>query len=420
MTSTGHASSRALKSEGPENVARRQPGMAEFIVLMSLVTSVTAVSIDTLLPALGAIGRDLGVVDANDTQFVITLFIFGMVFGEMVFGPISDAVGRKRAIIAGLVIYCAGAVVAMTAQSMALILIGRIIQGIGAAGPKIASRALIRDRYEGDAMGRILSFIFMVFIFIPMLAPALGQLVIAIADWRAIFVVYLGLSAIVALWLGLRQPETLPTQRRIPFSFWAILRNARLILGRRRIVAYTVAVGFIFGAFLLYLSTAQALFLDLYDISDRFPLYFAGLAAAVALASFANSQLVMRFGMARIATGALVGLIVFAIGLLAVTVAHGGVPPFAAFLGLMFAMFFCAGMLFGNLNALAMQSLGNVAGIGASLVASVSSLMAVLVSVAVGRFYDGTAIPLSAGFLVAGIGGLALVLAAGTGRTDAI
>src|SRR3546814_10933002 len=106
----------------------------------------------------------------------------------------------------------------MEAETLEQILIGRVIQGIGCAGPKIAARALIRDQYEGRAMARILSFIFMVFIIVPMLAPALGQLVLAVADWRAIFLVFLALAAVVALWLGLRQPENLEPARRIPFS----------------------------------------------------------------------------------------------------------------------------------------------------------------------------------------------------------
>ncbi len=399
---------------------RKQLGTPEFVALFSLITAVTAISIDAMLPALRAIGEAFDVANANDTQLVVTLFFLGMVFGELVFGPLSDAIGRKRALLIGLLIYGAGTVIAMTAQSMTMILAGRIIQGIGASGPKIASRALIRDRFEGDAMARIMSFIFMVFILVPMVAPALGQLVLTVASWRAIFLMYLLLAVFVALWLGIRQPETLPPERRIRFSLRTILRNARLIVGHRRVMAYTVAVGFVFGAFLLYLSTAQAIFFDLYGIGDGFPLYFAILAAGIGAASFANGQLVMRWGMRRLTIAGLAGLILFDCGLLAVGLVYGGVPPFAAFMGLCFLMFSCAGMLFGNLNALAMQSLGNVAGIGASMVAAVSSLVAVVLSVAIGRFYDETILPMAVGFVFSGCAALALVLAARTGRVDQI
>lgn len=383
----------------------------EFVVLFSLTTSLIALSIDAMLPALKAIGEDLAVVDANDTQFIITLFIFGMVFGEIFFGPLSDAVGRKRAILAGLAIYAAGAVISMTAGSLEMILLGRFVQGIGVSGPKIASRALIRDLYQGEAMARIMSFIMMVFILTPMLAPALGQLVLTLADWRAIFFAFLALAALVGAWLQLRQPETLPPARRLAFSPGTIFANARLILRHGPVMAYTFSAGFIFGALLLYLSTSQALFLDLYDIEETFPLYFAILALAIGFASFSNSQLVMRLGMRPLALGALTGLIVFGSALLGVTVAYDGVPPFPAFMALCFMVFFCNGLLFGNLNALAMQSLGRVAGLGASIVSSVSSLVAVVLAIAVGRFYDQTAVPLALGFIAAGAASLTLVLA---------
>lgn len=392
----------------------------EFVALFSLTTSLIALSIDTILPAQRAIGHALAVTDPNDTQLIVTLFIFGMVFGELFFGPLSDAIGRKRAILVGLAVYAAGTVVAMTAGTLEQILLGRVIQGIGVSGPKIASRALIRDQFEGAAMARIMSFIMMVFILVPMLAPALGQAILALADWRAIFLVFLALAATVALWLQLRQPETLPPPRRIAFSVATILLNGRLIVRHGKVMAYTFAAGFLFGALLLYLSTVQAIFLDLYGVGDRFALYFAFLALAIGIASFSNSQLVHRFGMHRLAITALLGLVLFSATLLAVALSFGGVPPFAVFMGLCFAAFFCNGLLFGNINALAMQSLGRVAGLGASMVSSVSSLVAVMLSVAVGRFYDQTVVPLACGFLLAAVVSLVLVLAAHRSRAGAV
>jgi MFS transporter, DHA1 family, multidrug resistance protein len=384
----------------------------EFVALFSLTTSLIALSIDTILPAQRAIGHALAVADANDTQLIVTLFIFGMVFGELLFGPISDAIGRKRAILLGLAIYAVGSVVAMTAGSLEQILVGRVIQGIGVSGPKIASRALVRDQFEGNAMARIMSFIMMVFILVPMLAPALGQAILAVADWRAIFIVFLFLAAVVAVWLQLRQPETLAPARRIPFSFATILANGRLITRHPKVMAYTFAAGFIFGALLLYLSIAQAIFLDLYHVGDRFALYFAFLALGIGVASFSNSQLVHRYGMHRLAVCALAGLALTSAALLAVAKAYGGVPPLPLFMALGFVTFFCCGLLFGNVNALGMQSLGRVAGLGASVMSSVSSLVAVVLSVVAGRFYDQTVMPLAAGFLVAGVAALVLVLAA--------
>jgi MFS transporter, DHA1 family, multidrug resistance protein len=394
--------------------------LPEFVALFSLTTSLTALSIDAMLPALRDIGLALSVSDAKDTQLVVTLFIFGMVFGEMFFGPISDAIGRKRAILAGLALFAVGAVVSMTAGTLDQVLLGRVIQGIGCAGPKIAARALIRDQYEGAAMARILSFIFMVFIIVPMLAPALGQLVLVVADWRAIFLVFLVLAAVVGLWLGLRQPETLHPSRRIPFSLPQLLANGALILRHGKVMAYTVALGFLFGALLVYVSTAPALFYDLYGVDETFPLYFAIIALGLGVASFFNSRLVMHYGMHRLSMIALFGLVLFAGLLLAATAAFDGVPPFGAFMALCFLAFCCNGMLFGNVNALAMQSLGRVAGLGASMVSSLSSLIAVAVSVSLGRFYDMTTFPLAAGLLLAGVVGLILVQAAHRSRAGEV
>lgn len=384
----------------------------EFVALISLTTSLTALSIDAILPALRDLGTALAVADARDTQLVVILFIFGMVFGEIFFGPLSDAIGRKKAILLGLAVFSLGAVVAMTADSLEQVLLGRIIQGIGCAGPKIAARALVRDQFAGAAMARIMSFIFMVFILVPMLAPALGQAILFVADWRAIFLVFLAIAALVAVWLSLRQPETLTPERRIPLRIGTLAANGLMILRHAKVMAYTFSAGFIFGALLLYLSTSQALFFDLYGIGETFPLYFAIFALGIGIASFFNSQLVMRLGMHRMAVTALSGLIVFGSALLGVALAYDGVPPFTAFMTLGFLAFFCNGLLFGNLNALAMQSLGRVAGLGASMISSISSLVAVGLSMAVGRFYDMTAVPLACGFILAGVVSLGLVLAA--------
>lgn len=390
----------------------RQPGLVEFVALMSTIMAMIAMSIDALLPAMGRIGAELGVANPNDTQFVITLFFLGMVLGEVVFGPVSDAIGRKPAILIGAAIYAAGTVIAMSAGSIEQLILGRIVQGIGVSGPKCASRALIRDIYRGDAMARIMSLVFMVFILVPMVAPALGQLVADSFGWRAIFAAYLVIALSTSVWLAVRQPETLPPERRIPFRLSLLIGNGLRVLRHGRVMAYTVAAGLVFGALVVYISTCQAMFSDLYGVTRRFPLYFAVLAIGVGLSSFVNSRLVMRYGMERMTLAALAAMLAFATLLGAVAAVHGGVPPFPVFMALTFLMFTCLGMLFGNLNALAMEWVGGMAGLGAALVASLSSLIAVVMSIGLGRLYDGTAAIFVAAFLIAGTGALGLTLLA--------
>lgn len=407
------ASARQIKSYKPLSTF-------EFVALFSFITSLTAASIDGMLPALGIIGDELKVADPRNTQLVVTLFVFGMVFGEFLFGPLSDAMGRRKAILLGLAIFCAGSVLAMTAQSIEVMLLGRVIQGVGVSGPKIGSRALIRDKFSGDAMARMMSYIYMAFILVPMLAPAFGQLIISVTSWRAIFFAYLLMGLIASVWLMLRQEETLIAERRIPLSFTTLAHNTWLIFKSRKVMAYIIALGFAFGALLLYLSIAQSMFQDIYGVGAKFPLYFAMLALGIGVASFANSQMVMLFGMERMSLISLSGMCVLGGGLLVVSSLYEGQPPLVWFFGFCSALLFCFSALFNNLNSLAMESLGRVAGLGTSLSSSLSSLLAVVIAMTMGRFYDLTVYPLASAFLLAGIAGIGLVLFARSGSSEAV
>lgn len=400
---------------------KKQSISFERIALYAFLTSLTALSIDAVLPALRIIETELHVEPPLSTQHIVSLFIFGMVFGELFLGPISDAIGRKRALVLGLGLYMAGTLVAMFSTSVGMIVVGRILQGIGVAGPKIATRALIRDQFEGEAMARIMSFMFVLFILVPMLAPAMGQVVLAFAGWRAIFVVYLALSVLLCIWLVARQPETLPPQSRIRFHPATLVQNGARILRSRRVTLLIVATGLVFGAHLQYLSTAADIFFDVYGVSAMFPAYFAAFAAGIGLASIVNAQVVRRFGMQAMCEGALLGLVILGLGLLSLSLVYEGKPPFVAFMAMGFVIFFCIGILFGNLNAMAMQSLGQLAGLGASLIASGSSLVAVIFAVAFGAFYNQTPMPLASGFLTTGVLGFVLVrLASGASQEPVI
>ncbi|WP_439627147.1 multidrug effflux MFS transporter [Shinella sp.] len=392
----------------------------ERIALYALLTSLTSISIDALLPGLREIGADVGAAPPLSTQHVISLFIFGMAFGELLLGPLSDAIGRKKALVLGLCVYAAGTVIAMLAGTLEMVILGRFLQGVGVSGPKIATRAMIRDQFEGDAMARVMSFMFTLFILVPMLAPALAQGLIALAGWRSVFVAYLVIAGLIGLWLMVRQPETLPAQKRIPFRPCLLFLNGRRILSNRRVTLLIVATGLVFGAQLLYLSTAGDLFFDAYGIRETFPLYFAALATAVGLASFTNARLVQRFGMDRIARAAFLGLASTGFLMLVASTLRGGRLPLAAFMVFGFAAFFAIGILFGNLNAMVMRSLGQVAGLGASLLASGSSLVATLFAVGMGNFYDGTTINLSAGFFLAGVSSLVLAQVAQGGDVSPV
>lgn len=372
----------------------------ELVALFALMMSLTALSMDAMLPAFPNIAESLAIVDYQKTQWIVSAMILGMVFGEILFGPLSDAIGRKKSILLGISIYIIGSVVALSASSIEVFLLGRMIQGFGVAGPKIASRALIRDMYKGAAMARIMSFVMMVFILVPLLAPSVGQLVLKVADWRWIFALLIAQASIAGGWLLLRQPETLLKENRIPLNRKRLMADVRIILGRRDVMAFTVLLGCIFGGLMLHISTAQSIFQDVYNTGDRFPLFFAMLAIGSSIINFSNGKIVLRVGMLRCVIGALTVLLSTAFILLLAALFFEGVPPFALFMGLGMVMFSCFGMVFGNVNAMAMEPLGKTAGLGASLISSLSSMIAIFLSTIAGQFYNFTVIPLASGFVI--------------------
>ncbi|MGI9537823.1 MAG: multidrug effflux MFS transporter [Desulfocapsaceae bacterium] len=371
----------------------RRPSYVGFVLRISLLTSLTALSIDTMLPALPAIGESFRVENPNNLQLVVTLLFIGMFFGELAFGPLSDSLGRKRALGIGIVIFCIGTVIAMAATSLQTLLLGRVIQGIGVSGPKIISRAMIRDQFEGKNMARVFSFIMTVFIFVPMVAPILGQTILVLAGWRAIFLLFLGIAVWSYLWILFKQPETLALSERKPIKVKELLKTTVNILRHPLVLCYAATAGLAFAILLLFLSTSQAMFEQIYNRADKFPLYMALLATGFGLATLINSKLVMKYGMHRLCVGASLGFV--GIGIYFVVGSGGGTPSFISFMTGAYLLLFCLGLLFPNLSAMAMQPLGKVAGIGASLISAISTTIGLSISISVGRYFNNTLMPLA-------------------------
>ena len=388
-----------------------QRSFKEFVFLMGMMTATAALAIDAVMPALGLIGHALNVQSENDNQLIISLLFAGMALGQLIYGPLSDSIGRKPAIYIGFGLYIAGAVIAVLSTSLSVMLAGRFLQGLGAAGPRIVSVALIRDLYEGRMMASVMSFIMSIFIFVPAVAPALGEGLLFLWGWHAIFWLFIGVAALTLFWFALRQPETLPAAERAPFSLRHITAGIIETCKNPTAFGYTVAMGFIFSAFIGYLSSAQQVFQDIYRTGSMFPFYFGMFALSIGLASFVNARLVLRFGMRPISTTSLVALTLIAVAFLGVAALYDGVPPFWSFMAFGMLTFFCLGMLFGNLNAMAMEPLGHIAGIGAAVIGSLSTLIAVPIGVTMGRLYDGTLFALVGGFALLGAVSLAVMRA---------
>ena len=382
-------------------------GFGEFVALMASLTALVALSIDMVLPSLPAIGVSLGVARANDNQLVVSLLFLGFGIGQFFYGPFSDTAGRKPAAFLGLLVFTAGCSLALLSQTFPMMLAGRLLQGIGVAGPRTITIALIRDRFEGREMARVMSLVTAVFILVPIIAPALGQALLGMFGWRSIFVVYLVMGLITSIWFGLRQEETLPAPRRIPFSVARVASAVRQVVTSRVAVGYTVAAGFVFGAFLGYLTSAQQILQEEYALGARFPLYFSMLAVAIGGASLANARLVLRYGMRPLSRLALWGILALSIAFTIFSVVAGGHPPLAMLMAYLMASFFGIGLLFGNLTTMAMQPLGAIAGTGSAVVGATSMLISLTLGTVIGQIYDGTVLPLVGGFAVLSLCSLA-------------
>ena len=374
----------------------------EFTILMALLISIVAISIDALLPALGVIGRDFAVTNQNQVQLIIGCIFGGMAVGQLVAGPMSDALGRKPVLYAGIVLYLAGSVFCYFADSFNMLLVGRIIQGLGVAAPYVTAVSVVRDKYSGRDMASVMSLVMMIFILVPAIAPSLGQAVMHFADWRAIFLLYIGYSIVIGLWIMLRLEETLPPSHRTPHKFSAFAHSLRIILNNRTTTIYTICMGLCFGSFIGYLGASQQIFQDQFGVGEKFSLYFGGLALVLGLASLMNSKFVVRLGMRYICTHAMGAIVVASLIFLGLHVIVDSItlPMFLIYASI---LFFSFGLMFGNLNAIAMEPMGEVAGMASAIIGSVSSVISLVIGTFVGQMYNNTLIPIAFGFLGCGI-----------------
>ncbi|MCY4219180.1 MAG: multidrug effflux MFS transporter [Gammaproteobacteria bacterium] len=373
---------------------------AEFVAVMALMMALVALSTDIILPALGHINQDLITSHPNDRQLIIVVLFFGMACGQIFWGPLSDSFGRRPAIHFGSIVFIMGCLISALSQSMEVMLFGRFCQGLGAASARVVTMAMIRDRFSGEQMAKVLSMVMSVFILIPMLAPAIGQTVLWLSTWRMIFVVILMYGLVMQIWFFLRQPETLNIDRRSPFTL-KIVRDSLLIVCRHRAtILYTLSAALIFGIFVGYLAIAQQLFQEFYVTGDRFAFYFAILALSIGIAMFANSFLVSRHGMYKLNFFGLIALIVVAVIFFILTVMYEGKPPFAITLGMLFAYFLPIGSLFININALAIEPHGKIAGMASTIINSLITLGSLIIGIAIGQSFNTSLYPFAAGALV--------------------
>lgn len=388
----------------------------EFLMLMAAMMCLMALYVDAMLPALHQIGEDFNALEGNHYQMVITAVMVGMGVGQLFYGPFSDAFGRKPAVYLGFTLIVVGTLISIFAQSFEWMLFGRVLQGLGAAGPRVMMVAIIRDCYSGPDMARVMSLVMTIFIFSPVVAPVVGQIVLLFAGWRAVFVLLLLISLATVIWFALRQPETLTPENTRDFSLKPILKGTQTVLAHREALIYTLAGGLIHGALIGFLTSVQAILQDLYQTGAMFPVYFALMAIGVAVSSFINSRLVYHFSLRNLVMIVLLFLSIAALAEAAL-VAQFGAPSLWLFIAMMSVSTFSFGLLFGNLNSLAMEPFGRLAGLASGTIGALNMMIGVVIGSIIGMSFNGTLVPMLSGFGISALIALLLIRFAANGRS---
>jgi DHA1 family bicyclomycin/chloramphenicol resistance-like MFS transporter len=398
----------------PAQTPVKGPGFPEFVALIAMMMALNALAIDMMLPALPAIGDALGVATENSRQWVITAYLLGFGGAQLIYGPLADRYGRKPVLMAGLSLYVLFSALAAFAPSFELLIAARVGTGLGAAALRVLAVSIVRDRYSGRTMARVMSLSFLVFLGIPILAPALGQLILTVAPWPWIFGVLALAGSAFALWAALRLPETLHVENRMPIRVGRIAGAFREAVSHRRAIGYTLAMTCITGSLFGFINSSQQIFFDVFNEPGLFTIVFAGIAGGIAVASLLNARLVGRLGSRLISHTALLGFIAMSAIHVAVAVTgHETIWTFAVLQGL---TMFCFGFVVGNFGAMAMEPMGHIAGTASSVQGFISTTLGASLGFLIGQQFNGSATPMTVGFLALGLAALGFVLFAERGR----
>lgn len=406
VVSTAKTSRRAVK----------EIGRLEFTGLLASIMATTALGIDLMLPAFGDIREAFALPsDSTAVAGVVTAYFIGLAVAQIFWGPIADRYGRKVTLNAGLALYTAGALAAALAPSLAVLYGARFIWGLGAAGPRVMALAVVRDRYEGDEMARMMSFIMAIFVVIPIIAPSLGAAILAFASWRWVFAFGAIYAGIVAVWAR-RLPETLRPEHRLELGFGRVRRAAGFVITNRQTFGYTVVLTLLFGVFSSWLASSELIFGDVFGRADLFPIIFGAVAAVMGAAMIANGMVVRRLGVRRLVHGATLGFIATAAVLTYVVERADGRPSLAVFVVIAGVQLMWYSLMFPNINTVAMDPMGSVAGMAAAVIGLMSIAGGAMLGSILDRMFDGTVRPIAYGFLAAGVSSLVVMLMIERGR----
>jgi DHA1 family bicyclomycin/chloramphenicol resistance-like MFS transporter len=386
----------------------------EFVAVIGCLMALTALTTDLMLPALPEIGSAFAVAADNDRQSVIAIFLFGFGLGQFIAGPISDSFGRRPILLIGLLLYIGSSALCVIATDFETLILARFLQGLAAAAPRVMTVSIVRDCYSGPRMARVMSLALMLMIAVPVLAPTLGQAILLVAPWRAMFIVLLIYGVVLAIWIATRLPETLATTLQRPFSLAQTSAAIIACTTNRQTLGYALACGVMYGTLFAFVLSAQQILGEMFGLGTSFPLVFGSLALGTALTSFLNAALVQRLGLRTLSHAAVVVFLLLSLGLFGLAQADALTLP--AFLLLVAGCMASLGLVFANLNTLAMEPQGHVAGTASSLLGATTTIIASIIGHVIGQAYDGTALPLAMGFVACSATAVVILLVTERGK----
>ncbi|WP_265563034.1 multidrug effflux MFS transporter [Sphingomicrobium arenosum] len=386
----------------------------EIVALLAGMMAMNALALDTMLPALPAIGADHGISDANRTQLVIVAYMFGFGASQMLWGPLADRYGRRPILLAGVSLYILFGILAAAAGDFTLLIAARFLMGACGAVSRVLVLAIVRDLYEGEEMARIMSLTQMTFMVVPVIAPSLGQAMLGIGPWRLIFYGLAGYGVILFAWSAWRLPETLHSEYRREIRLDTMIEGARLAATDRLSIGYTAALTAVFTTLVAYLATVQQIVGGIFNATDRLGMVFAMIAAPMALASFTNSRIVRRFGLRRVGHAGLLVFVGAGLFHLAWHVIVGS--SLASFTVLMAVVLVAFAFTTSNFGTLAMTNMAPIAGMASSVQGTSSTIGAALLGFGIGQAFDGTLTPFLLGIALSGAAAMAITLLTERGR----
>ena len=395
-----------FESVSPDGVKR--PGAREMTAMLAALMALNSFAIDAMIPALPQIGQSLHVVHENERQLVVIAYFVGFASTQLAWGPLADRFGRKPIMAAGVGLYGVFALLCAFAQTFPLLIAGRVLMGAAAAASRVLVVAMVRDLFEAEAMARVMSLVFMTFMLVPVLAPNIGQLILLVASWRAIFVAFAVYAAVMVAWPWIRLPETLHPEFRRPLEWRAMAAAIVETVREPQSRGYTLAMTVSFSALVAYISSIQQIVFDVFHEAPLIGLVFASIAAPMAVASWLNSRVVGRYGLRRVGhSSAMAFLVITAIHAAVALSARETLPIFIVLQGLTMASF---SFTSSNLGTLAMEHMAPIAGTASSVQGIIGTIGAAAIGFVIGQLFDGTLVPFAVGTAACAAGGFLLIV----------